>query len=157
MNFALPAILFFLLVLPGFLFRNRLKRAEQTSLDYSPFGRVVAEALLWAIALHALWLALANAIGRTLHPATLLALFASSSDLQQAAVADVASSALPVFVYFTSLYAFALAVPSALRWAISRWRLDRSGSRFSSIFRFYQAPWYYLLTGADFESDDAPD
>ncbi|RJG11682.1 hypothetical protein [Massilia cavernae] len=40
---------------------------------------------------------------------------------------------------------------------ISRLRLDREAARFSSIFRFHDAPWYYLLTGADFSNDDKPD
>ena len=41
MNVALPALVIFLLVLPGFVFRSRFKRAERTALDYAPFGRVV--------------------------------------------------------------------------------------------------------------------
>lgn len=50
MNVALPALIVFLLLLPGFIFRTNLKRSERTSLDYSPFGHVVAEAVLWALA-----------------------------------------------------------------------------------------------------------
>ena len=45
----------------------------------------------------------------------------------------------------------------ALRAIITKYRLDRSASRFSYIFRFHKAPWYYLLTGADFAEDEAPD
>ncbi len=157
MNFALPALLAFLIVLPGFLFRNRLKRAEQTSLDYSPFGRVVAEAMLWTIALHAIWLGIAWLVGQTLHPDALLGLLSSAPDLQKSAVADVSTSASHVFLNFVSLYAFALVVPTALRVAITHWRLDRFGAPFSAVFRFYGAPWYYLLTGADFEAADEPD
>ncbi len=157
MNFALPAILVFLIVLPGFLFRSRLKLAEQTSLDYSPFGRVVTEALLWSVVLHVLWLGISRVFGETLRTDALLGLLSSSPTLQAVAVEAVSTSSLRVFVYFTSLYLFAFVVPSTLRAAISHWRLDRFGARFSPVFRFNQAPWYYLLTGADFAKDEQPD
>lgn len=154
MNFALPAILTFLVVLPGFLFRSRLKLAEQTSLDYSPFGRVVGSGVAWALALHGAWLFVAYVLGWTVRPEAFLGLLSSSPSLQTQAIAAVSASALRVTLYFVSLYAFVLAVPTALRLAISHWRLDRAGAPLSSLFRFYEAPWYYLLTGADF--DDPP-
>lgn len=158
MNFALPAILIFVVVLPGFLFRTRLKYSEQTSLDYSPFGRVVIEAFLWAVGLHLVWLAASDRIlGAPLRTEALLGLLSSSPELQAVAVAEVTASSVRVLVYFVSMYAFALIVPSAIRAAISHWRLDRSGARLSTIFRFHQAPWYYLLTGADFERGEEPD
>jgi len=151
MNFALPAILLFLIVLPGFMFRSRLKLVEQTSLDASPFGRVVAGGVLWAITLHIIWLCVAYALGWTLRTDALIGLLSSSAQLQAAAVAAVAATPLRILSYFLSLYAFALAVPMAVRWSISRWRLDRADAPFASLFRFYEAPWYYLLTGADFD------
>lgn len=43
MNVALPALIVFFLLLPGFIFRTNLKRVERTSLDFSPFRQVVAE------------------------------------------------------------------------------------------------------------------
>jgi hypothetical protein len=43
-------------LLPGFVFRSRLKRGERTSLDYSPFGQTVSEALFWATVAHIVWL-----------------------------------------------------------------------------------------------------
>jgi hypothetical protein len=150
MNFALPAILLFLIVLPGFMFRSRLKLVEQTTLDYSPFGRAVAGGVLWAITLHLVWLVLTYALGWTLRPDALIGLLSSSPQLQDVAVAAVSTSALRVLAYFLSLYAFALFVPPMVRSAISRWGLDRADARFASLFRFSEAPWYYLLTGADF-------
>jgi hypothetical protein len=55
MNVALPALIAFFILLPGFIFRTNLKRAECTSLDFSPFGQIVAEAILWALVLHLIW------------------------------------------------------------------------------------------------------
>lgn len=46
MNVALPALIVFLVLLPGFIFRARFKRTERTSLDFSPFGHVAAGAVL---------------------------------------------------------------------------------------------------------------
>ena len=157
MNIALPAILVFLIVLPGFLFRSRLKRAELTSLDYSPFGRVVTGAFLWAVALHCLWLSLAAWLGSPLRSDVLLRLLWLPSTHSDETVAAVQASATRILVYFATLYAFAFVVPTGLRVAISHWRLDRDGTALSSIFRFHEAPWYYLLTGADFEKHDQPD
>lgn len=59
MNVALPALVVFVRVLAGFLFRDRFKRSEKIDLDYAPFGRVVADAVMWAAFLHAVWLTLA--------------------------------------------------------------------------------------------------
>ncbi len=158
MNIALPAIIVFLTVLPGFLFRSRLKLAEQTSLDYSPFGLVVTNAFLWAIVLHGLWLLAAAWLGSPLRADVLLQLMWSpSSRPDDGTVLAVKASAPRVLVYFATLYGFAFVVPTLARFAISHWRLDRIGARFSSVFRFHQAPWYYLLTGADFETGEQPD
>lgn len=151
MNFALPAILLFLIVLPGFMFRSRLKRVEQTSLDYSPFGGVVAGGVIWAILLHVVWLGALDLFGWTLRTDALIGLLSSSPQLQADAVAAVTASQGRVLAYFLSLYGFALLVPTAIRWSISRWRLDRADRALAALFRFSEAPWYYLLTGADFE------
>ena len=52
MNVAFPTLILFLVLLPGFLLRNGLKRAERSSVDFSPFGQVVATAVLWAVFAH---------------------------------------------------------------------------------------------------------
>jgi len=62
MNVALPALIVFFLLLPGFIFRTNLKRAERTSLDFSPFGQVVAEGILWASVLHFFWLSVSHTV-----------------------------------------------------------------------------------------------
>lgn len=48
-------------------------------------------------------------------------------------------------------------LPQGIRHIISRHRLDRADAILSPIFRFHQAPWYYLLTGADFKAGEEPD
>jgi hypothetical protein len=157
MNLALPAVVVFVLLLPGFIFRSRLKRVERTSLDFSPFGAVVAEAIFFAGGLHAVWLGVCYLM-RGLSPdlALLLSLMAPSPT-PLLAIERIGAQGNQVVEYVASMFAAAYAVPAAMRWAITRWRWDRAGHWLSPLARFHQAPWYYLLTGADFEPDELPD
>lgn len=158
MNLALPALVAFLILLPGFVFRSRLKLAERTSLDYSPFGQIVTEGLLWAVAVHTLWLALAYALfARTVEPTLLLRLLGSDQAGQALATAALGHDIAWVSSYFVTLLFASFALAKLARKLVTRYRLDREGGRFSAIFRFHLAPWYYLLTGADFETADVPD
>ncbi len=158
MNVALPALIVFLVLLPGFIFRARLKRAERTSLDFSPFGQVAAEAVLWALVVHLAWLSIAFlCCERRFEPLVLLKLLSSAPASQIEAAVAVGEHFRWIATYFCTLLFASYAVPAALRSAISRYRLDRGSSPFGPLFRFHDAPWYYLLTGADFARNDAPD
>lgn len=158
MNIALPALVTFLLLLPGFVFRARFKLAERTSLDFSPFGRVAADAILWAIFAHLLWLSLSFIFfSRRFEPETLFKLLSSAPTSQTEAISVVGRDFGWIAAYFGSLFLAAIVVPAILRSQITKHRLDRETARFSSVFRFHEAPWYYLLTGADFSQEDKPD
>lgn len=158
MNVALPAIVIFFVLLPGFILRTRLKRAERTSLDFSPFGEVVAEAVVWSVLVHCLWLFLSYVIaGQVFQPLVLVKLLSGAVTVQESAAIAFAGSFWWITAYFVSLLIAAFAFPVVLRTLIVKYRLDRSSSRFNYIFRFHKAPWYYLLTGADFAEAEAPD
>lgn len=158
MNVALPALIVFVLLLPGFVFRDRIQRKEREVLDSAPFGRAVTEAIGWALLLHALWLGLAAVFrGQYLRLDLLLSLLSSNAVAQAQAIAAVSQRSDWVLQYFGSLTAAAFALPTAARWIVSRWRLDRIGHPLHRLFRFRGAPWYYLLTGADFRAEDVPD
>lgn len=158
MNIALPALVAFLLLFPGFIFRARFKLAERTSLDFSPFGRVAADAILWALFAHLLWLFLSFFLfSQRFEPAVLLKLLSSAPNSQAEAISAVSRDFRWIASYFGSLFLAALVVPVVLRSQIAKHRLDRATARFSSIFRFHDAPWYYLLTGADFPEEEKPD
>ena len=93
MNVALPAIVIFFVLLPGFILRTRLKRVERTSLDFSPFGEVVAEAVVWSVLVHCAWLGLANVIaGQTFQPLVLLKLLSGAVTVQEGAAAAFAQA-----------------------------------------------------------------
>lgn len=159
MNVALPALIVFLLLLPGFIARSRFKRAERASLDFSPFGQIVTEAVLWSCVFHLLWLIASGVLfGRALQPAVLLKILSADPASQSRAVDAIATQFFWICAYFLSLYAGALIAPTGFRMLITRFRLDRfNAGWFAPLFRFHQAPWYYLLTGADFDEDNQPD
>lgn len=158
MNIALPALVVFILLLPGFIARSRIKRAERLSLDYSPFGQIVTEAVVWSVALHLLWIVVTRLLaGRIVHPETLLRLFSADAQAQTQALHTVAAQAGSVTLYFTSLLVFAHLGPWLVRRVIERFRLDRFDSVLSPLLRFSGAPWYYLFSGADFPEDEVPD
>lgn len=157
MNIALPALVVFLLLLPGFISRSQVKLAERDKLDYSPFGTVVTEGFLWATVLHLLWLGACASAHRYPDLRILLGLLSSASAVQAEAIARVHAQASQIAAYFgTQLLAAALLTPLARR-LITHWRLDRGASRVAWLFRFRRAPWYYLLSGADFAHDATPD
>jgi hypothetical protein len=158
MNVALPTLILFVILLPGFIFRSGLKRAERTSVDFSPFGRVVAEAVLWAVLLHLAWLTASHALfAREFEPVVLMNLLSSVPASQASAAREVGIEFRPIAAYCISLLVASYLVPMSVRSAISRFRLDRDGAPWSAVFRFHDAPWYYLLTGADFPKDKQPD
>jgi hypothetical protein len=158
MNVALPALIVFLLVLPGFIFRSRFKRAERTSLDYSPFGQVATEAVMWAGFAHLIWLVVSYCFfSHRMAPAVLMKLLSSDPAAQARAADIVASDFGWISAYFASLIIASYATPKALRAVVSRYRLDRAAAPLSALFRFHQAPWYYLLSGADFTKVNEPD
>ena len=158
MNLALPALVVFLLLLPGAIARSRIKLVERLSLDYSPLGQVVAETVAWAAALHAMWLSGAAWLcGRWLHTDVLLRLLSAEPVAQTRALDAVAAQAPLVAAYGGSLLAAAYFGPTLLRAAVVRWRLDRQGAWLRPLLRFHGAPWYYLLSGADFSAGEAPD
>lgn len=158
MNLALPALVVFVILLPGFIARSRHKQAERLSLDYSPFGAVVSEAVVWALALHLSWLgAVWLLAGRVLRAEVLFQLLSSDAAAQSHALQAVAADMAPIGGYFASLVAFAHLGPTAWRALVVRFGLDRVGAPASRLFRFHEAPWYYLLSGADFEPGNRPD
>jgi hypothetical protein len=157
-NIALPALVVFVLLLPGFIARSRIKLAERLSLDYSPFGQVATEAVMWAAALHAIWLAGTWLwTGRVLRADLPLRLLSADAGTQARALDALAAEAGSVALYFGTLVALAYIVPAIIRSLIQHFRLDRAGSPLARFLRFSAAPWYYLLSGADFRREDTPD
>ncbi|MDQ2989639.1 MAG: hypothetical protein M3R60_11125 [Pseudomonadota bacterium] len=137
MNVALPALIVFLLLLPGFIIRTRLKRAERASLDFSPFGQVVAEAVLWSVVAHLFWIAVSYSVFRhRFEPVVLLKLLSSAPTNQPEAIEALARDFKWISAYFITLLFSSFAIPKFIRILISKFRLDRSVARFGAVFRF---------------------
>lgn len=158
MNLALPALVVFLILLPGFLFRSRFKHVELTSLDYSPFGEVVVEATTWSAILHAIWILISQKVfGNHFDIAILLSLISANQVAQAAAITAISTVANQVELYFASIICGAYVLAAVVRRMIEKFRWDRAGLFSAQFLRFHKAPWYYLLTGADFAEDQQPD
>jgi hypothetical protein len=151
-NVAFSALLVFLLLLPGFLFRTYFKRAEKVVLDVKPFGQAAIDAFLAAIVLDTFWYWLAVFVtGRRVDFAALLTLIAGEKSAElESAIAKLATDPWHPGLFFGSLYAFAILAAFLLRRAVTRWRLDRRGAPLANFLRF-DTPWYYLFTGYDRE------
>ena len=143
MNIALPALVVFVLLLPGFIARSRIKRAERLSLDYSPFGHVVTEAVIWSIGLHLIWAVVVRLLTPwQVRPDIALELLSTDARIQASALETVSREASWIGAYFGTLLAFAYLGSQGTRWFITRCRLDRAGATLSGLLRFSGAPWY---------------
>lgn len=157
MNIALPALVVFLLLLPGFISRSHVKLTERDKLDYSPFGTIVTEGFLWSVVLHMIWLGGCALAHRYVDLRILLGLLSSVPDVQADAMASVHAQFGQIAAYFGSQLLAATLLTSLVRRLTTHWHLDRGDSPVAWLFRFRRAPWYYLLSGADFARDDVPD
>src|SRR5690606_38583240 len=123
MNFALPAAIVFLIVLPGFVFRAGLKRVEGTKLDYSPFGQVVTSSVIWASILHAGMLALSYGVfDKEVRVDILLRLL--SSRLRDADYVVIERDILWIAFYSAGSLILSSGLSALFQKAVSRFGLD---------------------------------
>ena len=149
MNFAFPALLVFLLVLPGIILRYSYARgpwgwASPTSL------RRVSEELAYGVAfsllLHAVWLGVVRRLGYAPDVNAMFLLlvgnFGDGSEHLDRVRASVAGHYGGIAGYLVSLYAAAGVAGNLGHRAVRRLKLDHR----TRIFRFDNY-WYYMLTG----------
>lgn len=155
MNFALPALVCFIVLLPGFIARSRFRHVENKTLDYSPFGEVVASAVIVAAIMHASWIWLsAQFFGWRFEPVYFLHLLSGDSKAQLSALDRVAQQAGLVCLYLGAVYVTSFFAPSLIRLLGSWSWLSNHAPIVGSWLRFSDAPWYYLLSGADLKPAD---
>ncbi|MCG7931725.1 MAG: hypothetical protein N0C88_09685 [Candidatus Thiodiazotropha lotti] len=155
MNVAFPALLTFLLILPGFIFRGAFTRSERTQLDNRPFTSETVKSLILAIFLHALWLKLTNLITPiSIDYQVFLTLFtAARGDLLELAI-DRSAVHMPGFItYLMSIYIGSYLFGLIAQKLVIKLKLDRH-PLLSDFFRF-DTPWFYLLKGFNDEGDEA--
>lgn len=155
MNIAFPALLTFLLILPGYIFRATFTRSERTQLDNRPFTSETVKSLIIAIALHTFWLQSAKIfLPLSIDYHVFLTLFtAARGDLLELAI-NKSANQTPLFIaYLMTLYIFSYLLGLSAQKAIIKYKLDRH-PLLSELFRF-DTPWFYLLKGYNDEGDEA--
>jgi hypothetical protein len=159
MNVAFPAVFLFLVVLPGFLFRQFFQRNEVRTFDHAPFSSVVLKALLCAAFFNALVAFGIHLFGYEIELGDVIRLLVGGAS----ALSDLNGRLAWLNVhptagagYFALTSAVALAAALAWRAAVQGWELDREGNPLARWVRG-DAPWYYLFSGLDHPKEDAID
>lgn len=157
MNVAFPALLVVLLLLPGIIFRYAYARGWWGS--KSPTSRAVSDELaygvVFAAALHTLWLTAVTLAGYPADYQALLALLLGNFGKDSGEYADAvrAVSAHPgkIALYFLTLWAGAGLLGGGLHTLVR----TRGWDREYQILRF-RNEWWYLLSGECLEFPENP-
>lgn len=153
MNLAFPALLVFLLAIPGFIFNIGFYQTENTPLKYISLTSKTIVCSAFAVSLHALWLYLATHFFHfTVNTHLVLTLISGIEDAQfSSAISSITTHEVLVsFTYLISLYIASYLLAITLRKMIRFLRLERFD------FCRIDSPWYYLFTGYDWK-DGKPD
>lgn len=147
MNVAFPALLVFLIILPGFIFRHSFRQSEKTIIDQTPFATAFVKGVVFAGFLHMPWVMLASQIGHAVDYRALLMLVASPQreDALVSVINQTASNFDWIIFYFISLYLAAALLGFFLRYLVVKFRLD--SNRLVGRFLKFDTPWYYLFCG----------
>jgi hypothetical protein len=154
-NIAFPALLTFLLILPGYIFRGAFTRSERTQLDNRPFTSETVKSLIISIFLHSFWIQLAKLIAPiSIDYHVFLTLFtAARGDLLELAI-NKSANYIPAFIiYLMTIYIFSYLLGLSAQKMVIKYKLDRH-QILSELFRF-DTPWFYLLKGYNDEGDEA--
>ncbi len=155
MNIAFPALLVFLIILPGFIFYHSFKLSEKTTIDQTPFATTFVIGVVLAALLHLPWIAVADRIGYRADYNALLMLLASPQ--RDNALVPVINAAAynfgRIIFYFVSLYIASWLLGLFLRYLVVQFKLDKR-AYIGPLVKF-DTPWYYLFNGyhEDFEVD----
>ncbi|MGH7579203.1 MAG: hypothetical protein ACREM9_03460, partial [Gemmatimonadales bacterium] len=149
MNFAFPALLVSLLVLPGIILRYSYARGPWGWASPTSMRRVseeLAYGVAFALVLHAGWLCLVRGLGFSPDVEAMVLLlvgdFGEASRRLDRVVASVAGHYTGIAGYLVSLYAAAAVAGNLGHRAVRRLGLDH----LTKTFRFDNY-WFYMLTG----------
>jgi hypothetical protein len=150
MNIAFPALLLFLLVLPGIALRYTYLKGFwrwNSPVSIQSISDEVAYSLVWAAILHVVWCSTVSVLGfgkPDLRSVLVLLIGGGagrSEELQSAITATVASP-FRVVGYFLSILLFSGLLGLIAHISVRKWRLDRK----TKALRF-KNEWHYLLSG----------
>jgi len=149
-NIAFPALLLFLFLLPGFLFRAAFRSLEGERVDGGPFASTSIKGVVYGLGLNlAAWQIVERLTKYTVHWEALLGLFLGDKTKGlDTAISLIAKDPTAHVLYFVLLYAGSAAAGYALRGLVSYYRLDQKGKPLARLFRS-GTEWYYLFNGYD--------
>jgi hypothetical protein len=149
MSFAFPALLAFLLVLPGIILRYSYARGPWGWASPTSLRRVseeLAYGVAFALVLHAVWLTLVRALGFEPDVDSMFLLlvgnFGEGDRYLDRVLASVSAHYPAVAGYLVSLYGASAVAGNLGHRAVRRLKLDHR----TKTFRFDNY-WYYMLTG----------
>lgn len=150
MNIAFPALLLFLFLLPGFVFRAAFRSLEGSRVDAGPFASSSIKSVVYALFLNVIgWTIVEQCTRYTVHWNALLAMFHGDKVKDaEFAIALVAKHPWAHVGYFLALYAGSAAAGWFLRGLVTVFALDRADRPLHRIFRS-GTEWYYLFNGYD--------
>ncbi|MEJ2044479.1 MAG: hypothetical protein P8X74_05490 [Reinekea sp.] len=147
MNIAFPAVVIFLILLPGAIFRTTFNISEDKSyFGQMPLSKAATVSFIYAIFLHLLWLIITIYIFKIkIDFYTLFVLLTSYQGRMDAALVAVSSSIYKVFTYFITLILFSGILGISLRYLVNKFKLDHGDSWLAKVCRV-NTPWYYYFT-----------
>lgn len=159
MNIAFPAVLLFLLVLPGFLLRSAFTKADGTNLDFKPFTNRTAFSIIFAAIIHSIWIYIFVPIcSYQIHFNTLIDLLIGGNHTIEHRE-KILNEPTATFIYFITIYLFSYlggrffgALVRSLKW-------DRK-STFPNWLKWIadilklDTNWYYLFSGINKEDSE---
>ncbi len=148
MNIAFPALLIFLLILPGLIFNSAFYKIEDTPLAYVPFTNKTIISTVVTVILHMIGLVVVvSFVHSSLNKWPLLILISGVQDKEySAAITSLTTHQLFFFaIYLLVVYLLAYLCGYLLRFLIIRFEWDKY-----SIFEI-DSPWYYLFKGYEWE------
>ncbi|WP_367395153.1 DUF6338 family protein [Cupriavidus sp. Agwp_2] len=159
MNVALPAIVLFLLVAPGFIYHHFSQAREVREADMTPFGTTVLKSVVVAFFINAI----VGGIGSTCFgyqlylgdAVRLLSGTTAASTVPPERYGWLNDHPWPVLTYFCVTHLLSFGLAFVRRIAVSQFELDHPNKKFASFFR-HQAPWHYLFSGIDVVGNETP-
>jgi len=149
MNIAFPALLIFLLFLPGLFWTMAFYNTDSEPLNYVPLTYKAMVSFFATFLLHMFWLSIMNHFPYfQINLREMLVLISGAqSPLYTSTIKAINVSEIKsIVIYFVTIYAFAYALGKSFNYIVLRFKLDRF-----KIFRFDNV-WYYLFKGYELEN-----
>ncbi len=158
MNIAFPALVIFLLVLPGIIAHYTYSRGFwrwSSATSALRLTDAVSFSIVTASVLHVVWVVIAACLGYSIDFTVLLFLLSGTdglpNEILDQAVMAITASPGQIASYNLSLYVFSAVIGLAGHKIVRRQAWDRK----SPLLRF-QNNWHYLLTGEVLDFPDSP-